>query len=92
MQRPKLKHARWSTLREKILGFEHPDTLLSRYNLASALYHEGKYAEAEQLYREVSKLDNIVIGPEHPRTLAARIGLANTLNDQGKYSGGDLKL
>ena len=71
MQRPKLRLARWSSFGKRSLAFEHPDTLLSRYNLASALYHEGKYREAERLYREVFKLDNNVIGPEHPRTLAA---------------------
>jgi hypothetical protein len=40
-------------VRRRVLGEEHPDTLTSARNLASSLSDQGKYAEAEQINREV---------------------------------------
>ncbi|KAK3690231.1 hypothetical protein B0T22DRAFT_360526, partial [Podospora appendiculata] len=37
--------------REKVLGLEHLDTLTSINNLASVLWRQGKYEEAEQMNR-----------------------------------------
>ncbi len=37
-----------------MLGAEHPDTLLSLNNLAGALEKQGKAAEAEALFRQVT--------------------------------------
>ena len=48
------------------------DTLSSRINLASALYAQGKYAEAEAEYRAVLKLEEKVLGAEHPATVLSR--------------------
>jgi hypothetical protein len=38
---------------ERLLGKEHPNTLMSMSNLATVLGEKGKYGEAEQMYREV---------------------------------------
>jgi Flp pilus assembly protein TadD len=38
------------SLREKVSGKKHPDTLLSLNNLASVLKSQGKYEEAEQIH------------------------------------------
>jgi hypothetical protein len=51
-----------------MLGPEHPDTLMTRNNLAIALNEQGKYAEAETQDRELIKLYEKVLGPEHPDT------------------------
>src|SRR5205807_2036309 len=45
-------------------------------NLAVALSHQGKYAEAEGEHRAVLKLQQKVLGPEHPDTLLSRNNLA----------------
>jgi hypothetical protein len=34
-----------------VLGRDHPDTLASMNNLATSLRQQGKYAEAEAMYR-----------------------------------------
>jgi Flp pilus assembly protein TadD len=36
---------------EKVLGIEHPSTLISINNLAVVLNHQGKYEEAELMLR-----------------------------------------
>lgn len=44
-------HRKARELREKVLGPEHPDTLVSVNDLALSLTCQGKYREAEMLYR-----------------------------------------
>jgi len=52
---------------EKILGAENANTLNSRDTFAGVLYGEGRHAEAEAEYRDVSKLREKLLGPEHLR-------------------------
>ena len=37
--------------KQKMLGKEHPETLVSMNNLALALSDKGQYAEAERMHR-----------------------------------------
>ncbi len=73
------------TLYQKLLGKEHPDTLVSMNNLACVLRSQGKYAEAEEIYRQVLKLKEEVLGEEHPDTLTIMNNLASVLVRQAKY-------
>ena len=68
-----------------MLGKEHPDTLMSMTKLAVVLRDQGKYEQAEEMYREVRRLRETVLGKEHPDTLMSMISLAAVLRDQGKY-------
>ena len=63
----------------------HPDTLGSINNLASVLTSQGRYEEAERLYRQVLTLRDETLGKEHPDTLRTLNNLALVLTDQGKY-------
>ena len=72
-------------IQRRVLGPEHPDTLMSMNNLATVLEHEGHYAEAEKLDRETLDIKRRVLGPEHPDTLASMNNLANVLDDEGHY-------
>ena len=59
-----------------MLGKEHPDTLASVNNLA-ALYHaQGRYGEAEPLFKRALEASERVLGKEHPDTLASVNNLA----------------
>ncbi len=76
-----------------MLGAEHPDTLRSANNLAMCLEHQGKYAEAERIQREVlGALKRVlgalklVLGAEHPDTLRSASDLAMSLLNRGKYA------
>jgi tetratricopeptide (TPR) repeat protein len=53
-------------------------------NLAGALLGQGKYAEAETLYRDVIKIEEDVLGPEHPNTLRDCYNLALCLAAENK--------
>jgi hypothetical protein len=59
-----------------VLGSEHPDTLSTANNLAIALKSQGKYGEAETMYRETLAVQQRVLGREHPETLRTVNNLA----------------
>jgi hypothetical protein len=51
---------------EKTLGKDHP-TVATRYNnLALLLLDQGKYAEAEPLFRRAMEIDEKALGKDQP--------------------------
>jgi tetratricopeptide (TPR) repeat protein len=78
--------------RERTLGSEDPDTILTRHRLAIALDYQGKNAEAETEYRAVLKLEEEVLGPEDPETLRTRNNLAGVLVQQDKNAEAETEL
>ncbi|KAF2633271.1 kinesin light chain 1 [Macroventuria anomochaeta] len=78
-------HQQGLSVRERMLGPEHPDTLTSMGNLASVLDRQGKYKEAEAMNRETLVLYKTVLGPKYPDTLTSMSNLALVLYRQGKY-------
>ncbi|MTV38010.1 KGGVGR-motif variant AAA ATPase [Duganella radicis] len=70
-------------LRQRGLGEDHPDTLVSKANLAMVLRQQGKLEEARFLEECIVEARARQLGPEHVDTLAARSNLAQTLGQQG---------
>ena len=70
-------------MRKKLLGAEHPDTLLSMGNLAVTYRNQGRWSEAEQL--EVQVMD-IVLGTEHADTVPSMANLAVTYKNQRRWN------
>jgi hypothetical protein len=70
----------------RVLGAEHPDTLLTAGDLATSLSRQGKYADAERIQREVLGALTRVLGAEHSGTLGSANNLAQSLSYQGKYA------
>ena len=66
------------------LGPEHPDTLTSRHNLASAYHDAGRLDEAITLYEQTLKDSTHILGPNHPSTLTSRHNLASAYHDAGR--------
>ncbi|NQT84868.1 tetratricopeptide repeat protein [bacterium] len=66
------------------LGREHPDTLLSMFDLAKALGEAGKLQESETMHRELLEVRRRVLGNEHVDTLKSRSELGSTLRRTGK--------
>ena len=69
----------------RVLGPEHPETLIAMSNLANIYTSEGKYAQAEALYRQT--------GDQAPRTggrasrhPTAMNNVATAYERQGKYA------
>ena len=79
-----LANAWWSQVRER--AEEDPERLSAAHNLAISLSDQGKYAEAEEMRREVLAVRKRVLGAEHPGTLATACNLASSLSDQGKHA------
>jgi tetratricopeptide (TPR) repeat protein len=74
----------WSTAQR--LPEEDEQRMRAAENMADALNSQGKFTEAQTLYREMLEVLQRVLGPEHPETLNTAGNLANTLNAQGKYA------
>jgi hypothetical protein len=61
---------------ERILGSDHPDTLIDRQNLARAYESVGRLAEAIALFESTLYDFERILGPDHPNTLTSRNNLA----------------
>ena len=70
--------------RERVLGPDHPDTLLSRNNLALAYRAAGRTDEAISLNEQTLADRERVLGPDHPDTLKSRDNLANAYRAAGR--------
>ncbi|MFE9885590.1 tetratricopeptide repeat protein [Streptomyces scopuliridis] len=67
----------------RVLGEDHPDTLASRNNLASAYRSVGNLGRALPLYEQTLADRQRVLGEDHPDTLASRNNLAGAYRSVG---------
>ena len=58
-------------------------TSFTLYTLASELKAQGKYGEAERLFREVLERERTTLGTRHPHTLAYMDNLGTLLQAKG---------
>jgi hypothetical protein len=61
---------------QRTVGAEHPDTLASRYNLASAYQAAGRAQDAIAIFEPLLADLERILGAEHPNTLNTRGNLA----------------
>ena len=76
-------------LREKALGADHPDTLMSLNNLGILLSDKGDYEGAEELYRRALAGREKALGADHPQTLDSIHSLGILLMNKGDYEGAE---
>jgi hypothetical protein len=69
---------------KRVLGLEHPHTLISIGNLALTYWDQGRWKEAEELGVQVMETSKRVLGAEHPNTLSSMNNLAYTWKSQGR--------
>ncbi|MFD0476508.1 tetratricopeptide repeat protein [Nonomuraea thailandensis] len=69
--------------REHVLGTEHPETLITRGNLAHWTGQAGDAAAARDQYAALLPTREHVLGAEHPDTLATRGNLARWTGQAG---------
>ena len=67
-------------------GPEDPRRATSLNNLAGLYHSQGKYAEAESLYRWALAILEKALGPEHPQVATSLNNLAGLYHSQGKYA------
>ena len=72
-------------VRNKVLGPDHRDTLISMVHLSRTYSDQRKYEDAEALQMKVLDVRKKVLGPDHPNTLTCMANLARTFADQGKH-------
>lgn len=73
-------------IRRRLLGEDHPETLLTLNNLAALCLDQGKRAEAEPLLLKVLEIGNRTVGKENPSTLVTLNNLAGLYRMEGKYA------
>lgn len=73
-------------IRRRILGEEHPDTLVSMNNLAGLFRDQREYARAEPLLETTLEVNRRIRGEEHPDTLLSMNNLALLYRDQGQFA------
>ena len=64
-------------MRNRVLGDEHPDTLLSMGNLAFTLQSQARHEEALALMKRCFQLREQILGEQHPVTLSSLNKLRN---------------
>ena len=72
-----------AAVRERVLGPDHPDTLVSSREVAVGLGWLGRWSDALTVYREVAEARDRVLGADHPDTLTARNDEAHCLQQLG---------
>ena len=73
-----------SVARERLLGGDQPDRLISRSSLANCYLRVGRIDEAVQMHRANLADRERVLGPQHPRTFTSRRRLAAALGVRGQ--------
>jgi tetratricopeptide (TPR) repeat protein len=71
-------------LRRRVLGEDHPASLISLRNLATLDSHQGKFAQAEPLYKKVVEVQRRILGEQNPDTLLSMFDLGVTYDGEGK--------
>src|SRR5215469_3173710 len=73
-------------IQRRVLGLEHPDTLLTMDNLNNTLAEQGRYTDAEKLCRQTLDIRAKILGPEHRDTATSKYELAGLLARQGRLN------
>jgi len=71
-------------IQRRVLGPEHPSTVILMNNIANFLEAEGRFAEAEKLQRETLAIKRRVLGPEHSETAISIYNIGCTALLQGR--------
>ena len=70
------------------MGPEHPNLATRLNNLANLYSEQGKYEEAESLFKRAITIDEKALGPEHPNSVMDRGNYAALLRRRNEERGG----
>jgi len=79
-------HQRALTIREQLLGPEHPQVADSLHELARLYYQQGKYTQAEPLLQRSLHMREKLLGPEHCDVADSLNELALLYYQRGLYT------
>jgi hypothetical protein len=72
--------------RERVLGLEDPDTLLTMHNLAFIFKSQSRDDEAVSLMENCFQLRKQILGPQHPDTELSQKTLSKWVGREHKIS------
>ncbi|MBI4003820.1 MAG: tetratricopeptide repeat protein [Candidatus Omnitrophica bacterium] len=72
-------------LQEKRLGPDNPELVDTLARVASLLYVQGQYQDAESAYLRIIQITKYIFGPEHYEVVDAQMALRNIAVEQGNY-------
>lgn len=70
---------------QRLLGFDHPETMVTRQNMALFLGDGGQVEAAGKLLQEILMVQVDLLGQEDPNTLSTACSLALNLRLRGRY-------
>lgn len=73
-------------LRQRVLGFNHPETIEAMDDLGAALHRLGEYSEAFRVNSRALILKSDLFGETHAKTIRTRSTLASNLLCDGEFS------
>ncbi len=62
-------------VQRRVLGPEHPQTIITMTNLAEAFEMAGDYAQAEKVLKPALEIERRTLGPAHPSTALSEYDL-----------------
>ncbi|MDE7308849.1 MAG: tetratricopeptide repeat protein, partial [Lachnospiraceae bacterium] len=71
---------------ERVLGSQHPSTVIVYNNVASIYLNQGRYAEALKWYEKALEIGEGILGKDHPNIAAMYNNIAGVYDNQGKYT------
>jgi CHAT domain-containing protein/Tfp pilus assembly protein PilF len=74
------------SIREKVLGPDHPDVARSLSNLATFYTDQDRYADAEPLFKRSLSIREKVLGSSHLDVATSLVDLAGLYREQGRYA------
>jgi tetratricopeptide (TPR) repeat protein len=80
---PLLKSA--LTIREQVLGLQHPDTAFTLHDLGHLYYFMGEFKKAGPFYQRALTIREQVLEPDHLNTATTLHHLGMLYHSQGKY-------
>ena len=72
--------------KEQVLGLENLEEASNFNERALVLFRQGRYAEAEPLYKRALAIREKQLGPDHPNVAASLNNLAMLYRHQGRYA------
>jgi tetratricopeptide (TPR) repeat protein len=74
------------SIEERALGLDHPNVAVSLYRLAELYDLQGRYAQAEPLYKRSLAIREKTLGLDHPVVATSLNSLAELYRAEGQYA------
>jgi tetratricopeptide (TPR) repeat protein/predicted Ser/Thr protein kinase len=74
------------SIRNEVLGPEHPVIASSLHRLGTVVYRQGEVEQARKYFKRALDIQEAALGTDHPKLGAALRGIGITLKKEGRYA------